>query len=280
MLAFTIILIILAVLCAAWLLLIRTRVRSPRRKAFDGWLYAHRGFHAEPDAPENSCEAFRRAAARGYGAELDIHLLRDGGLGVMHDSLLSRMAHAQGEIEDLTTAQLADYTLGKSGETIPTLAQVLEIYGGRAPLIIELKTKGKNAAALCEAACRTLDGYSGLYCLESFDPRALQWLRKNRPDIVRGQLSQNFLRARSGLSLPLAVLGTYLLCNAFTHPDFIAYKFEDRRNFSNWACLHLWRAGGASWTIRSREALAAAQKEHLWPIFENFDPEAPAAAAK
>ncbi len=272
MLVFRIVLLVLVILCAVWLLLIMGRARHPGRAKMTGQLFAHRGFHSEPEAPENSREAFRRAAARGFGAEFDVHLLKDGGLAVMHDSALKRMTGCEGEIENLTVEQLKDYTLGRSSETIPTFADVLQIFDGKTPLIIELKTRGRNAAPLCEAVCRVLDTYKGTYCLESFDPRVVEWLRKNRPDILRGQLSQNFVKERSGLSLPLAIMGTWLLCNFFTRPDFIAYKFEDRHNLSNQACLHIWHTAGASWTIRSKEDMKTAKREGLWPIFENFDP--------
>ena len=48
--------------------------------------YAHRGLHALPAGiPENSLRAFRLAANNGYGAELDVHLSRDGRLVIMHE---------------------------------------------------------------------------------------------------------------------------------------------------------------------------------------------------
>ena len=268
---------ILAVL-AIWILLylwdIRGRRGNPLCRQLEGQLYAHRGYHCEPDAPENSRAAFRRAVARGFGAELDVHLLKDGTLAVMHDSSLARMTGHEGDIEELTAEQLSEYTLGKSSETIPLFSDVLEIFAGKTPLIIEVKTWHKNAAALCEATCRMLENYPGPYCIESFDPRAVRWLKKNRPNIVRGQLSNNFLRDRCGLSAPLAFMATYLLENSFTRPDFIAYKFQDRGNLSNRICRGLWHIAGASWTLRTKEELATAQAEGLWPIFENFDPEA------
>ena len=41
--------------------------------------YAHRGLHTKDRlVPENSLAAFRRAAQRGYGIELDVQLSRDG----------------------------------------------------------------------------------------------------------------------------------------------------------------------------------------------------------
>ena len=38
--------------------------------------YAHRGYHDKPRIPENSMAAFRRAIENGFGAELDVHLMK------------------------------------------------------------------------------------------------------------------------------------------------------------------------------------------------------------
>ena len=267
-----ILLIVIVIVLILWILAVGGRRGARQIHELDGWLYAHRGYHMEPDAPENSAAAFRLAAERGFGAELDVHLLSDGNLAVLHDSSLKRMTGEALTIEDLTVQDLKDHFLGKSRETIPALEQVLEIFQGKAPLIIELKTHKGNHAALCQAVCRALEGYEGVYCIESFDPKVLRWLRKNRPEIIRGQLSTNFFREDADLSFPLAFLGTCMLENFLTRPDFIAYRFKYRKQPSNWICLKLWRLSGASWTIRSADELRAAQKEGLWPIFENFDP--------
>ena len=265
--------ILILLLAAACLLIWKGRTGHPLRPQLDGWLYAHRGYHCGSAAPENSRAAFRRAVERGFGAEFDVHLLADGGLAVLHDCSLKRMTGAQGDVEDLTTAQLADYTLGQSGETIPTLQQTLDIFAGRVPLIIELKTRGNNGAALFKAVCPVLDRYGGPYCIESFDPRVVLWLKRHRPDILRGQLSCDFLRQRSGLPLGQAFGITYLLTNLFTRPDFVAYQFRDRRNLAFRACRRLWGVAGAGWTLQSKAELDAARAEGLWPIFEGFDPE-------
>ena len=237
-----------------------------------GFVFAHRGLHQGLTIPENSAAAFRLAAEKGYGSELDVHLLTDGGLAVFHDSGLERMTGGSGEIENLKTEDLRKYKLGQSEETIPTLKTVLDIYSGKAPLLIELKTNRNNYRTLCETVCRELDHYKGTYVMESFDPKAVLWLRRHRPDIVRGQLSTNFFKERSGLSFPLAFAGTYLLANFATKPDFIAYHFQDRKNLSNRLCLKLWKLRGASWTISSPDEYQQALKEGLWPIFENFEP--------
>lgn len=233
--------------------------------------YAHRGLHG-PGAPENSLEAFRLAAERGYGAELDVHLTRDGRLAVIHDSALRRTCGAEGRVEDYTAEELRQFRLEGTDERIPLLEEVLPLFEGKTPLVVEIKPVGGNWNELTEKAVACLDRYSVEYCMESFDPRALRWLRRSRPEIVRGQLSQNFMRRPEGLSAPVRFALTNLLCNAATRPDFIAYRFEDRDNFSVWLCCHPLGAQEISWTIRSREDMARAEREGNLVIFENFDP--------
>ena len=259
--------------------LMRGRVGNPAAQAFDGWLYAHRGCYdttGKTPVPENSRPAFRRAVEKGVGVELDVHLLADGGLAVIHDSKLERMTGRTGLVEDLTVDQLAECHLAGTEETIPTFQEVLEILGGKVPVIIELKVQAHNQDALCRAVCQAVENYPGAYCMESFDPFAVLWLRKNRPDILRGQLSEqlNNEKAQVKLSRFEAFGGTYLLMNPLTRPDFIAYKFEDRGNLSNRICHDLWGMKGASWTLHSQEELDTARREDLWPIYEGFEPDA------
>ncbi len=64
-----------------WFLL-HGRRDGPGWEKLEGFRYAHRGLHG-PGVPENSLAAFRRAAEAGYGAELDVHLTRDGRLVVI-----------------------------------------------------------------------------------------------------------------------------------------------------------------------------------------------------
>ena len=71
--------------------------------------------------------AFRAALEHGYGIELDIHLMKDGNLAVMHDCELKRTTGCEGKITDLTIADLEHYHLGGTDETIPTFRQVLDL---------------------------------------------------------------------------------------------------------------------------------------------------------
>ena len=255
-----------------YFLAIRCRSAHPGMKDLQGWAYAHRGLHGN-GLPENSLAAFRAARDAGYGVELDIHLLKDGNLAVIHDSLLKRTTGAEGKVEDLTTADLTHYHLEGTEETIPTFRQVLDLYAGKAPLIVELKPVDGNHAALAEAACKLLDTYDGVYCMESFDPRCIHWLKEHRPEIIRGQLSEYFMKTEPNMPLWLRFCLSHNLLNFLTVPDFIAYKFEHRkRTPSNALCRKLWRAQGVTWTLKSQADFDTAREEGWLPIFEGFIP--------
>ena len=270
-----IILCVLLGLMLLWILMLGCRNGHEAWKTLRQYRYAHRGLHDKPQIPENSLAAFQRAVDRGFGAELDVHLMKDGKLAVIHDSNLKRVAGADVCIEDLTAEDLKDYPLEESSETIPLLDQVLELFEGKTPLIIEIKVAGNNAAPLFETLARRLDSYKGDYCVESFDPRAVLWFKKHRPQTCRGQLAENFFRSGDNhLPWIMKRIGTDLLTSFLTRPDFIAYKFEDRNGLSLRLLRRLRRPTEVSWTIRTQKDLEQAEKEGKLVIFEKFVPEA------
>jgi len=261
-----------AVIATAGLYTLKGRTGHPGLEELQGWGYAHRGLHGE-GRPENSMAAFRAALEGGYGIELDIHLMKDGNLAVIHDSSLLRTAGADVRIEDLTAEDLPNYHLEGTEETIPLFRDVMALFAGKAPMIVELKPVDNNHAALAEAACECLKDYKGIYCMESFDPRCVAWLRKNRPHIIRGQLTENFWAHDQKLSPGIRFVLTHNLLNFTTVPDFVAYKFDDRNDsFTTKLCRKVWDIQGVSWTIKTREDYDTAVKEGWLPIFEGFTP--------
>ena len=235
--------------------------------------YAHRGFHDKPHIPENSLGAFRRALEHGFPVEFDVHMIADGTLVVFHDEDLERETGVKGEIEDYDIVNLRKLRLEGTDEMIPTFDEVLDLFEDSGlGLLIELKTARGNHRELAEEACKRLDSYKGPFVIESFDPRALMTVRKLRPDIIRGQLAQNFFLNKEGLPFYQVAMLTNLMFNKWVKPDFIAYKFADR---SNKALRRSVDRGGipeAAWTIRSPKAYKAAVKAGCIPIFEKFDP--------
>lgn len=260
-------LILLIIVFILYALSTRCRKGQPGMRKFHPWAYAHRGLHNQA-RPENSLSAFRAAITHGYGIELDVHLLKDGHLAVIHDSLLKRTTGAQGRIEDLHSHDLWHYHLEGSSEHIPTLQEVLNITEGAVPLLVELKTHKGNYPALCEAVCREMDRYQGLYCIQSFDFRAVRWFRKNRPDVIRGQL----YHSKSRLPGILRPMLPWQALNCRSLPDFISCEFAHRKTLGNLLIKKLWGASRFCWVIASREDYRTAKKEGWICIFEGFEP--------
>lgn len=262
------------ILALAWAILLRARRGSESMCAMRQFRYAHRGLYDKAAGiPENSLSAFSRAVAHGFGVELDVHLLRDGTLAVFHDSDIRRMTGRAGYLEDLSAEELGDYPLDGTGETIPQFCDVLALFEDTGlPIIVELKSFRDNYAALTERTMHELDKFRVVYCVESFDPRCVAWVRKHRPEVIRGQLSQNFLKDRGKLSLPMAFATTHLLSNIMVQPDFVAYRFKDRKKWAPRLCRRIYGAQRVYWTIRSKEELSIAESDGAIAIFEHFLP--------
>lgn len=261
--------------------------RSASRAPHDAGIDARPGWerdvkvYGRPVLPENSLSAFRRAVQLGFGAELDVHLTRDGRLAVVHDSDLLRVCGRPGIVEQLTSEELGVYRLLGTQERIPFLEEVLPLFesggaspDGRRPLIVEVKAEGGNAASLTAATVGCLDRFDVPWCIESFDPRVLIWLRRNRPEVVRGQLAEDFLQPGEGggLKPPVRFALTNLLLDFLTRPDFIAYRYEDRRNLAAVLSCRLLGGHQVSWTIRDQGAMMQAEDEGNTTIFERFVP--------
>ncbi len=268
------IVVIIVLLFFALLYILSTMCRKGHRglQALRGYGYAHRGLYGE-GVPENSIEAFYRAKKHGYGVELDVHLLKDGSLAVIHDSSLLRTTGMNGFVEDLTSEDLTQYKLEGTEQTIPLFSDVLKLFEDGVPVIVELKCYKDNYAELCRKTCELLETYKGAYCIESFDPRCIYWLRKNRPEIIRGQLTENYFRSTSA-KIPwiLKFLLKNQMMNFLVLPDFVAYRFSDRKNFSNFLTEKVWGAQSVTWTLISQEQYEVAVEERRIPIFEGFMP--------
>ena len=163
---------------------------TKRQKApFYGRSFAHRGLHAEDKSvPENSLEAFRLAAAAGYGVELDVQLTKDGQVVVFHDDTLTRVCGVNARVDEKTWNELRLLRLCGTEQRIPLLTEALAVIRGKGPLIVELKN-GKRNRELCEKTYAILSDYEGQVCIESFNPMIVRWFRFHARDLVRGQLA-------------------------------------------------------------------------------------------
>ncbi len=258
-----------------YLLMIMPRMRHrPDSAPFTGVLYAHRGLHDNAsEAPENSMEAFQKAVDAGFGIELDVQLSADKIPVVFHDFFLKRACGVEGKVADYTYEELQQFTLFDSEQRIPQFCDVLKAVDGRVPLIIEYKIPG-GLTEVCPAADKLLQDYKGAYCIESFNPLGLLWYRQNRKEIMRGQLSDNFLKSGEKEFSPLLYFVLHhMLFNFLTKPDFIAYNHNRYKDLSRRLCRYLYRCPAVAWTIRSGEELTNRKKDFDLFIFDSFLPE-------
>ncbi len=233
--------------------------------------YAHRGLHTEDmTVPENSMTSFAKAVEAGYGIELDINLTLDDKVVVFHDDTLTRMCGVKKRIADCTYEEIKQLTLLNTTQRIPLFEDVLALVDGKVPLIVELKATKRNAE-LCRLAAQLLDAYKGPYCIESFHPAIVRWFCKNRPGVIRGQLSAGFHNFH-GIPFWQAVLLSSLVTNLLTRPHFVAYKHDDARKRLR---LRLYRFIGGrlvAWTVRNPGDVAYCKKRFDAMIFEFFNP--------
>ena len=235
---------------------------------FQGLFYAHRGLYDnQRGIPENSLPAFRAAAEKGYGVELDVQLSSDGYVVVFHDDTLDRVCGVHGNVSDFSLAELQQMRLLDTEETIPLFTDVLAVLQqGAGPAIVELKS-GKRNVELCEKTCGILNAYPGIFCVESFDPGIVDWFRKNAPELIRGQLAQPAENYASGTNPVLAWLLAGCRFSFRNRPDFIAYRV----GFRPARILRMRRKGILliGWTSRDHEKDA---KENDGVIFESCTP--------
>jgi len=134
----------------------------------------HRG--AAGHLPENTIPGFHKAVELGAdGFELDVRLTADARLVVVHGLVVNGRA--------VQTSPYAELRNAQQGFQIPLLDEVLEAFGRRVFLDIELKAPGFEAGAI---------GLIEKYCdmaqvlVSSFHPATLLKVRQLTPDLQVG----------------------------------------------------------------------------------------------
>lgn len=252
--------------------------------------YAHRGLHGRvTGVPENSLAAFERARDNGFGAEMDVRLTKDDRLVVFHDADTTRMCGVSGAIEDMTLDQVRALRLGGTDERIPTFEEAISVFdyegpkneldeldvdgsGVATPVIVEIKTANGNFKRLTDLVMEALDRHCVSFCIQSFDLYVLSRLRWHRPEVIRGRLAYD-VRHGKALALPVRFARTMLTGNHAARPDFIAYRFEDRKLPVVRMVVGPMGAKPVYWTIRTEADLRECEAEGGVAIFEGFLPD-------
>ena len=230
---------------------------------------AHRGLHEfSKGVVENTASAFAAAMARGYAIECDLQLTKDGEAVVFHDEHLERLTEGHGLVKDHALAELKQIGLRNTGDRMQTQAELQTQVKGQVPLVIELKSHWDGDERLAKRAVEQLKGYSGPFCLMSFDPDVIAAVRHIAPQIIRGIVAE---RATDYHFLPLprqTELRTFSHV-ARTQPDFVSFYFGELP----WAPITALRAKGMpiiTWTIRSPAEAVMARRSSDQITFEGF----------
>ncbi|KRA97550.1 glycerophosphodiester phosphodiesterase [Devosia sp. Root685] len=159
---------------------------------------AHRG--ASAVAPENTVAAFRAAAEQGARwVELDVALLADDTLVVIHDDSIDRTTSGKGSLGALTHADVAKLDAGAwfdakfAGERLSTLAEVIKAlgeFGLSANVEIKQHKHHKSLDQLVRAVQADINKRDPKtqIMISSFDPEALRAMHALEPDLEMAML--------------------------------------------------------------------------------------------
>jgi glycerophosphoryl diester phosphodiesterase len=218
--------------------------------------FAHRGLHGG-GIVENSRAAFEAAIAAGHGIETDVQVSADGVAMAFHDYDLDRLTEESGPVAECKAKKLGKIALKGTGETIPTLAEMLDLVAGRVPILIEVKAKGRKVKKLCRSVAEALEDYQGEAAVMSFNPEVGHWFARNARDVVKGLVVTEEKETNLAQRVKGAAERSLSIFRA--EPDFLAYDVRDLPS----AFADGVRAKGMpvlTWTVRSQDDhLAAAE---------------------
>ncbi len=234
---------------------------------------AHRGLHdAAQGIIENTASAFNAAIAGNYGIECDLQISADGEAMVHHDDALGRLTEAKGRLAEMSAAALKQVRFKQSADRILTLGELCDLVGGRATLLLELKSRFDGDLRLVQRAAEVLASYQGPAAAMSFDPRLVEALRQSAPKLVRGVVAQRRYDDWPGLPWQMARQMARMTHLPRTRPHFIAYGVRDLPALAPLAAHLLLLLPLLTWTVRTEDecAKAAAYADQI--IFEGLRP--------
>lgn len=236
---------------------------------------AHRGLHdASAGVIENTATAFTAAIDAGYGIECDIQVSADGEAMVHHDDALGRLTEGDGTLSSMTAAALQAVRFTQCNDRILTLDELCALVAGRAPLLVEIKSRFDGDLRLVARAAAVLARYQGLAALMSFDPAPLAWLAANARALARGIVAERrydhpeWAAATRWQKFQLA----HLLHAPRTRPHFVAYAVSDLPAPAPWLARHVFGRPLLTWTVRNEDDRRRAARYADQMIFEGFRP--------
>jgi glycerophosphoryl diester phosphodiesterase len=236
---------------------------------------AHRGLHnAAAGAIENTTSAFAAAITGGYGIETDLQVSADGEAFVHHDDGLGRLTEGHGRLADMTAAEIKAVRFKATTDRMMTLGDLCDFVGGRAVLVIELKSRFDGDRRLVQRCADVLARYQGPAALMSFDPAMVELVRWIAPSVTRGIIAERHYADHGWdrLSPSQKRHLAWLLHAGRTRPHFVAYSVKDLPAAAPLVARNVFRRPLLTWTVRSDADRLTAARWADQMIFEGFRP--------
>ena len=218
------------------------------------------------DAPENSIAAFKKALAQNIPIELDVHLMADNEIAVIHDSDLYRLTGQKLKISDLGKKDLKDLTLHQSKENIPLLKDVIELVNGTVPILIDIKNEGFSFE-LEKKLADLLNSYHGLYAIQGANTLSLFITRSQLTKQVPVGLITTELQDRPDIKGLKKALVRDMWAAPFLRPDFISQDIKSLNDKRLKRLKHM-NVPTFLWVIKTPEDWKLCKENRFIPIFE------------
>jgi glycerophosphoryl diester phosphodiesterase len=236
---------------------------------------AHRGLHdAAAGVIESTASAFNAAIAGGYGIETDLQISGDGEAMVHHDDALGRLTDGSTRLADMAAAEIKAVRFKASADRILTLGELCELVGGRATLLLELKSRFDGDRRLVQRAAAVLASYAGPVAVMSFDPALVEAARQIAPGLTRGIVAERHYAHHEWDRLPSSEKRrmAHLLHALRTRPQFVAYSVRDLPAAAPLIARMMFGRPLLTWTVRSEADRRHALRWADQIIFEGFRP--------
>lgn len=236
---------------------------------------AHRGLHdASAGVIENTAAAFSAAVAAGYAIETDLQISADGEAMVHHDDALGRVTEGSGRLTEMSAIQIQAVRFKTGGGRILTLGELCDLVGGRATVLLELKSHFDGDVRLVERTIDVLKGYAGPVAVMSFDADLIEATRNAAPSLRRGIVSERSYSHPEWNMLPRSRKQNmaWLLHAPRSRPQFIAYSVNDLPAVAPLLAHTIFGLPVLTWTVRSADERKLTSRWADQIIFEGWRP--------
>ncbi len=234
-----------------------------QQQLFHGTYYAEDAVTGENDVP-NSKESIEKCVENGIGIKTELFITKDRQVVVSAYDDLSRQYGVDKKIGE------SDYDEIKN--TVMSVAELIDLVGGRVPMILELKT-GINNELLCRYTANAIkaSGHANIG-IASFHSGIVSWFKHTEKKIFRGLIAAPSSDFKSLSKFDRIMTGN-MLSTSECRPQFALYRNKPQ----NAIVKFIFKLGTIEgiWTITDKEEGKALESSKSLIICRGFMPDMP-----